>query len=281
MLNGISLGINHLADAVTNSKWMIYWIRRRKLMYHVITIIVFFIGVLLCCVKAGKFNNCKLKIVKKIVEYLSDSELNGYLINTMVAFLGVTIAIIFANLNTAQQEKEQTIEFLEDVLCPELGIKATFVTTAMIGMDVDSFIKVEIGAEGIPNDEISVEIEQPFDPEKMFETMKIYPINPVVSLDIVLNDSPYKNTISRYSYSALIDCRMNFIAQKARIDSSDSIEEMVKILSKMSSDFDRAYKIVEIELEYQNKKISEDDVHDEIDKLYDELRENEDSFVIG
>lgn len=249
-------------------------------MYNAITIFVFITGILLCGVKIGKFNNCKSKVVKKIVNGLSDSDLNGYLINTLVAFLGVTVAITFANINTTQQEKKQTIEFLEDVLRTELGIKATFVTTAMIGMDVDSFIKVEIEAEGIPDDEISVEIEQPFDPDDMFETIKIYPINPVVSLDIVLNDSPYKDTISRYSYSALIDCRMNFIAQKARIDNADSIEEMVKHLQKMSIDFDRAYKIIEIELDYQNKKISEDDVHDEIDILYKELEKSGDAFVI-
>lgn len=49
----------------------------------------------------------------------------------------------------------------------------------------------------------------------------------------------------------------------------------------MLSDFSRACEIVEIELKYQNKEISEEDVYNEIDKLYDELRKNEDSIVIG
>jgi len=173
-------------------------------MYVAITIIVFIAGILLCCVKAGKFNNCKSKIVKKIVQYLSNNDLSGYLINTMVAFLGVTVAIAFANLNTTQQEKRQTINFLNDVVLAELDTKAAFVTNAMVGMDVDSFIKAEIEAEGIPEDEISIEIEQPFDPQKMFRTLKVYPISSVLSLDILLTDSPYKYTISRYSYSALI-----------------------------------------------------------------------------
>jgi len=250
-------------------------------MYIAITIIVFITGILLCCVKAGKFNNCKSKIVKKIVQYLSESDLNGYLINTMVAFLGVTVAIAFANLNTIQQEKRQTINFLNDVVLTELDTKAAFVTNAMIGMDVDSFIKAEIEAEGIPDDEISVEVKQPFDPQKMFNTLKVYPISPVLSLDILLTDSPYKYTISRYSYSALIDCRMNFIAQKNRIDNADNIGEMIDHLSKMSVDFYRACEIIEIELKYQNNEIDEDEVHREIDKLYDELRENEDAMVIG
>lgn len=250
-------------------------------MFNVITVIIFIIGVLLCFIKGRKFNNCKSNTLKKILGCFSNDDFNGYLVNTMVAFLGVTVAIAFANFNTAQQEKKQTINFLNDVVLTELDTKAAFVTTAMIGMDVDSFIKAQIEAEGIPEDEISVEIEQPFDPEDIFETTKVYPLSPVLSLDIVLNDSPYKDTISRYSYSALIDCRMNFIAQKTRIDNSDSIEEMVKHLSKMSVDFNRAYEIIQIELKYQNNEISEDDVYKEIDKLYDKLREYEDSMVIG
>ncbi len=250
-------------------------------MYIAITIIVFIAGILLCCVKAGKFNNCKSKIVKKIVQYLSNSDLNGYLINTMVAFLGVTIAIAFANLNTAQQEKRQTIDFLNDVVLAELDTKATFVTTAMVGMDVDSFIKAEIEVEGIPEDEISVEIEPPFDPQKMFEALKVYPLSSVLSLEILLTDSPYKYTISRYCYSALISCRMNFIALKTRIDSADSIEEMEKYLQAMSIEFYHACEIIKIELEYQNNEISEDEVKSKIDKLYEELEKNENVFVIG
>lgn len=239
-----------------------------------------FFGILLCCIKEGKFNNCKSRVIRKIVKCFSEHELNRYLIDTVVAFAGVTIAIAFANFNTIQQEKEQTIEFLEEVVLTELGTKATFITVAKVGMDVDSFIEVEIEAKGIPDDEISVEIEQPFDPEDMFETMKIYPINPVVSLDIVLNDSPYKNTISRYTYSALIDCRMNFITQKAKIDSSDDIEEMEKHLKYMETDFYFACEVVKIELKYQRKEIKESDVEDEIGRLYNEFKKSENAVVI-
>ena len=199
-------------------------------MYHAITIVIFFIGILLCRIKAGKFNNCKSKVIKKIIRYFSDNELNGYLINTVVAFMGVTIAIVFANLNTAQHERKQTIGFLEDVLLTELDTKATFLTTAIIGMDVDSFINVIIEAEGIPDDEISVEVEKPFEPEKIFNTMKIYPISPVLSLEILLTDSPYKYTISRYTYSALIDCRMSFALQKARIEKKSIYRQCCLIL---------------------------------------------------
>lgn len=39
-------------------------------------------------------------------------------------------------------------------------------------------------------------------------------------------------------------------------------------------------KAIEIELDYQNKKMSEDDVHDEIDKLYKELETSGGTMVI-
>lgn len=250
-------------------------------MFVVFTIIILIIGVFLCFIRGKEFNSLKPLFIRKILEFFSKKDFNEYLVNIMVVFFGVTSAIVFANFNTEKQEEKQTIDFLEDVVLTELETKAAFVTEAMIGMDVDSYFKVEIEAEGVSEDEISVEIEQKFDSEAMFETLKIYPISPVLSLDILLTDSPYKYTISRYSYSALIDCRMNFIAQKTRIDNSNSIEEMEKYLNDMAIDFYRACEIIEIEKKYQNREISEDEVKSEINKLYDELRKNENSFVIG
>ena len=40
----------------------------------------------------------------------------------------------------------------------------------------------------------------------------------------------------------------------------------------MSYHFERAYKIIEIELRYQNHEISEDDVYEEIDRLLNEWK---------
>lgn len=71
-------------------------------------------------------------------------------------------------------------------------------------MDIDNHLNVKIETEGVDENEISVEIEQHFKQEEMFETLKVYPISSVMSLDILLTDSPYKYTISKYSYSALI-----------------------------------------------------------------------------
>lgn len=46
-------------------------------------------------------------------------------------------------------------------------------------------------------------------------------------------------------------------------------------------EFYHACEIIKIELEYQNNEISEDEVRSKIDKLYEELEENENAFVIG
>ena len=49
----------------------------------------------------------------------------------------------------------------------------------------------------------------------------------------------------------------------------------------MYYDFERAYKVVEIELKYQNGEMNENHVYKEIDKLYDELRENKEAIVVS
>ena len=148
-------------------------------------------------------------------------------------------------------------------------------------MDMMPDAKEETETKRTEGGELSIDVEEPSDPEKLFEAMKIYPISPVLSLDMLLTDSPYKYTISRYSYSALIDCKMNFVVQKARIDHSGSIQEMAEHLTKMYYDFERAYKVVEIELKYQNGEMNENHVYKEIDKLYDELRENKEAIVVS
>lgn len=248
-------------------------------MFLVITVIIFILGALLCFMKGKNFENCKAGILKRILVILSNRTFNDYLVNTMVAFLGITTAITFTNFNTVRQEGRWTVEFLEDVLLTELDTKISLLNEAISGMGRDFGMETGRRTEESEVGEISMDVGEASDPEKLFETMKVYPISPVSSLDMLLNDSPYQYTISRYSYSALIDCRMNFMMQKARIDDSDSIQEMVEHLSKMSYDFKRARRIVEIELDYLNNKISEKDVYEQIDKLYDELRKNENSIV--
>lgn len=247
-------------------------------MIIIIAFTIFCVGFLLCYLRIHTFSNLKSRFVIKILGFFSEKEYNTYLVNIIVAILGVTVSIFLVNYNTEKQEEKQTIEFLNEVVLTELDTKAALVVNALFVMDIDNHLKVEIEVNG---ENSQVEIEQPCSPEEMFDTMKDFPLSPVLSLDLLLNDSPYKYTISRYTYSALLDCRMSFILQESRIDSSTNIEEMIKYLSNMSDTFNRACKIIEIELEYQKNKISEDDVYNEIDKLYDELKEKGNSIVIG
>ena len=250
-------------------------------MILVITVIIFVLGALICFAKGKKFEGCRPGALRKILEILSNHTFNGYLVSTMVGFLGITTAIAFSNYHTERQEQKWTVEFLEDVLLTELNTKITLMQEALSAMDMTPEAERRVETKRAKGGEISIDVEKPSDPEKLFEAMKIYPISPVLSLDMLLTDSPYKYTISRYSYSALIDCKMNFIVQKAGIDHSGSVEEMAGHLLKMSYDFERAYKIIEIELKYQKGEMKEEQVYREIDKLYDELRENEEAIVVG
>ena len=85
-------------------------------MFLVITVIIFILGVLLCLIKGKEFDYCRPGIFKNILKILSNSDFNGYLVNTMVAFLGITTAITFTNFNTVKQEERWTVEFMEDIL---------------------------------------------------------------------------------------------------------------------------------------------------------------------
>ena len=69
--------------------------------------------------------------------------------------------------------------------------------------------------------------------------------------------------------------------QKTRLENAESIEEMQKHLEHMIIDFQNAFKIVEIELDYQKGNIREEEVYNQIDKLFEELRKNGDALVIG
>ena len=255
--------------------------RRKKEVFYKITIMIFFLGIFLVCIRGREYSNCKSKIVKTILEWISRENLNEYLVNTMIAFLGVTAAILFTNFNTTQVEKKQTIKYLDDVLVNGVEIEGAFVTRAMFGLDPSAYIQVIIEGEGITEENTSVEIEQEFKPEDLFETMKVYPLSSALSLDILLNDAPYRHTISKYSYSALNSIRKSLALQKTRLENAESIEEMQKHLEHMIIDFQNTFMIVEIELDYQKGNISEEEVYNQIDKLFDELIENEDVLVIG
>lgn len=169
-------------------------------MFYVITIIVFFVGILLICIRGQMFDELKYQNIRILLAWFSEKDINEYLVNTMIAFLGVTSAIVFTNFNTVQEEKKQTIKYLEDVLVKELDTKGTFATEAMLVLNPRAYLQATIEGEGITEENTSVEIEQKFKPEDMFETMKIYPLSPVLSLDILLTNAPYMHTISKYSY---------------------------------------------------------------------------------
>lgn len=88
-------------------------------MINVIMVIIFCLGILLCFIRINKFDNLRSRFLIKIINIFSKEEYNTYLVNIIVAILGVTISIIFANYNTEKQEEKQTIEFLNEVVLKE------------------------------------------------------------------------------------------------------------------------------------------------------------------
>lgn len=250
-------------------------------MFYFITIVVFLFGILLTCIRGRKFEKMESKNIRKLLGWISKNDINEYFVNTMIAFLGVTSAIAFTNFNTLKEEKNQTINYLEEVLLAELDTKGILATEAMLELNPNAYLHVTIGGEGITEENTSVENEQKFESEDIFQTVKRYPISPVLSLDMLLTNAPYMHTISEYTYSALISSRSSLALQKIRLEDAETIEEMQKHLEYMIIDFNHTRKVVEIELEYQKGNIKKDDVYNQIDKLFEELKENEDVLVIG
>lgn len=212
-------------------------------MIYIITFFIFIIGVLLCFMEKESPKGNKYKSFKKIIEIITNEKLNNYLTGIMTTILGVTLAIIFTNNDVKNQEKVQTQEFL-DVVYTELDTKSEFITTMM---------------DEIENDDI--------DAEAIYSTMKIMPISPVLSLDVLLTDAPYTATVSSYSYSSLLSCRINFIMQQKRIEEHTDIGKVKLDLLIMSNELERACKIVEIELQYQEGKINKEEVGNKIDEI--------------
>ena len=247
----------------------------------IITIVIFSVGILLCQIREREFDDCKWTIVKRFLGFISKERINEYFVNIVVAFLGVTIAILITDIHTVNENKKETIDYIETVLLEELYLKEAFLTEVMIGLNPSDYIQAIIETENVDGNDKSIEIESKYDVEKLFETIKIYPIVPIMSLDTFLTDSPYEQTISRGSLSALKSCRDSLTLQKIRMENADNIENMQRHLEYLVNDFYHIQKIVQIELEYQKGKISEEDVYNQIDKLYDELRENKDAIVIG
>lgn len=246
-----------------------------------ITIIIFFIGAMLCVIKKEQFDKIQFTILKKLFKNFWKDEFKAYLVNCIITFLGVMLAIVFTDINTIREEKEKTVNFLDKVLLRELSTKGAFVTETMIDMNPEAYLQVTIEGEGLSEENTTTVYDTKFTPDELFEMMKVFPVVPVTSLDLLLTDSPYKYTISEYAYNALISCKINFSTQISRIQNETEIAKMEQHLKILSYEFSIAQNIVELELAYQNNKISENELQYKIDQIFEELSTNENAMVVG
>lgn len=211
-------------------------------MIYVITFLIFGMGSIFYIVKEELYEKCKYKSLKKIFVFSSKNPLNGYFFEIMLTALGVTLAILFTNADIKKQEKTQTVEFLE-VVQTELSTKADFIGGLLIDLQNDN------------------------NAEAIYSTMKVTPIAPILSLEVLLTDEPYNSIISSYGYSALLSGRMNFSIQQTKIETEDSSDDLKLDLLLMINELERSRKVINVELEYQNRELSKREVYEKIDNI--------------
>lgn len=210
-----------------------------------ITVIIFIIGLLLCFNKEKLFKRMGVKILNK---YLSCDDtvkgrFNNYIMGIITTVLGVTLAIVFTNYDVGNQEQSQTIDFL-GVVYTELETKSGLMN--MMGDMLEA---------------------NESDMEAVLDTLQITPISNVLSLDVLLTNAPYAYTISDYSYSALLSCRMNFYMQQNRMQDETEVEKMKRDLDILNIELECACKVIDAELRYQNNEINKEQLFVEIDYL--------------
>ncbi len=223
-----------------------------------ITIMFFLIGIGSCIIKeykafwikddkkTNKKKNFKSSILKEQIErfFLSES-FNDYVITVVATILGVTLAIVFTNYDTARIERNKTIDFLE-VFDEEL-LSEEKVIAALIAYD----LLINNG-------------------EGKAEYLKNVSFSPVLPLEVLLTSEPYVSTISSSTYQALLTKRRALgMAQNNLLDTYNIFDADGYLLEMMQS-IEYIHMVIDIELAYQNKTIGEQEVERRIKELNDE-----------
>lgn len=224
------------------------------MMIYVITLMSFIAGILLCLMKEGQLKDrrsqkgqlkkFKFKTFQRLYDFIKKDSFHEFFIGIMVTALGVALAIIFTNQDTKKQEKIQTIQFL-DVVYTELLTKAEFVEDLMLKLDTN----IESAEDAV------------------YSTIKIMPVSPMLSLEVLLTKPPYITTISGYCYSALLSCRLTSATQQSRIEAETDRGRMIVHLLILSNELKRGCQIIEVELELQNNKINGEEAFQKMDVL--------------
>ncbi len=208
----------------------------------IITMLLFVIGILLCLDVTQLYKKSSFRLRERILKSISKEKIIEFFCGIIVTILGVTISILLTNSDVKGQNKSQTIEFLNTVQT-ELSTKALFMEDML---------------HNLQNNNNS---------EAVLNTIKIVPISPILSMEVLLSDSPYNSTISSYCYSALLSGRFNFSIQQTRIQNSTDNEKIKIDLLFMINELERSCKIIDIELEYQKGQIDENEIYDKMDAI--------------
>ena len=219
-------------------------------MMKLITILLFIIGIIMCIIteykmivsqsdKKEKF--IKVNLIETLKNFFLSKSFNEYIITIIATVLGVTLAIVCTNYDTNENNRKKTIEFL-NVLDTELLAKENLIDELIL-----QFIDISSEQSMLLND-IS--------------------ISPILPLEVILTNDPYSSTISSYTYGALLDNRTAIDMCQNSIRRDSSSDEMKIHLSMISDDIKITRQIIKLELGYQNKEITEEELIVMANELY-------------
>lgn len=220
-------------------------------MMEFITIGLFVFGIIVCLIKEhsnnsehdrGRSRNKDLimKLIKKMKIFLSQS-FYDYITTIIATILGVTLAIVCSNYDTNSKNCNNTIEFLK-ILDEELSSNE---------LRIDALIKLNEMQDS--NGDINDLTELTFS---------------LLSLEVILTNEPYISTLSHSTYSVLLKEKVYLDRKQALLlNVSNNYNEKLFML-EIIEDIEFIRSIIKLELLYQNKNISKQELEDKMNMIY-------------
>lgn len=215
-------------------------------MIYLVTIVVIILPFALLFAK--KTINPESKIANNmLLRFLLDDKYIEVLINLSVTVLGVTLAILFTNADTQQKDTEKTVALLSSMYDELEDVQTTideWYIPACNQVDVE-----ESEQEGV-----TLFLAQPL--------VEIFTMDTILGHELIVS-----NTHSS-SYAAMTDAKRSIALSFNRLETISNDEDLMRELEMLSESIEFVKRIVDLEISYQMKSISANDLESRIEDVY-------------
>ncbi len=209
-----------------------------------LTIILFILSIFLILFKKLKI----FKIENKFLEIIFDEKITEFIVNICITIIGVTLAILLTNYDVQKQETKKEISMLNSL---DRELK-------MIEDNIDVYILFYENYK-----------EQKKE-ENFLQLHKEMPITPLYTLEPILDNELVVTNANYHSYAALIDSQRSIYASYNRLEHIENVNDLVNELITLRDSCSFMRGIIQIEIAFQNKEISEKDMQNAVNQYYEE-----------